>query len=92
MSKQYIGTFFHCLSTLILTYIDLTFGLCSVVFFISREIAQSEYRYIESHGNKRYDCPWYCGLLIESWTVKGFLDWALPLILYLIYYYIIIYY
>lgn len=48
-------------------------------FYIGREVAQAEYRYISSHGGKRANCPWYCGLFSEAWNMKSFLDWALPL-------------
>ena len=48
-------------------------------FYLGREHAQAEYRYIEKHGGKRDDCPWYCGWLPESWTAKGLMDCLLPL-------------
>ena len=47
-------------------------------FYLGREIAQSEYRYIQSHGGKRANCPWYCGFLPEAWTVKSVVDCVLP--------------
>ena len=53
-------------------------GAC---FFLGREIAQAEYRYIESHGGKRSECPWYCGFLLESWNTKAVLDWLVPMII-----------
>ena len=46
-------------------------------FYMGRELAQSEYRYIEAHGKKRANCPWYCGFCPSAWTLKGFLDFAL---------------
>lgn len=49
-------------------------------FFIGRELAQAEYRYIKTHGGKRANCPWYCGFLPSAWTLKSLLDWVLPLI------------
>lgn len=48
-------------------------------FYLGREIAQAEYRYIESHGGKRKDCPWWCGFVPSAWTLKGLLDFLLPL-------------
>jgi len=48
-------------------------------FYIGREIAQSEYRYIQAHGGKRANCPWWCGFVPSAWTLKSLLDWALPL-------------
>ena len=48
-------------------------------FYLGREIAQAEYRYIEAHGRKRANCPWWCGFVPEAWTLKSLLDWILPL-------------
>ena len=48
-------------------------------FYLGREVAQAEYRYIEAHGGKRADCPWWCGLVPSAWTLKGLLDFLLPL-------------
>ena len=50
-----------------------------VAFYAGREHAQAEYRYIEAHGRKRVSCPWWCGFMPEAWTLKGLLDWILPL-------------
>jgi hypothetical protein len=47
-------------------------------FYLGREIAQAEQRYIDTHGGHREKCPWYCGLLPQSWTLKGLLDFLLP--------------
>lgn len=77
--NNYKGTILHCILTFILCYIE--FGYYAVAFFIGRELAQSEYRYIEANGGKRYECPWYCGLIPSAWTLKGLLDWVLPLII-----------
>ena len=49
-------------------------------YYFGREMAQAEYRYIEAHGGKRANCPWYCGLLPESWTAKSVVDCVLPLV------------
>lgn len=48
-------------------------------FYMGREEAQAEHRYIDTHGGHRDKCPWWCGLLPESWTLKGLLDFLLPL-------------
>jgi hypothetical protein len=48
-------------------------------FYVGREVAQAEYRYIEAHGGKRADCPWWCGFLPQAWTLKSLLDFLLPL-------------
>ena len=49
-------------------------------FYIGREETQAEQRYISAHGGHRDDCPWYCGLLPESWNRKSMMDWILPLL------------
>ena len=49
------------------------------VFYAGREIAQAEYRYIEAHGGKREECPWWMGFAPSAWTAKGLLDFLLPL-------------
>lgn len=48
-------------------------------FYAGREHAQAEYRYIEARGGRRADCPWWCGFLPQAWTLKGLLDFLLPL-------------
>lgn len=48
-------------------------------FYVGREEAQAEQRYIDTHGGHRDKCPWYCWLLPQSWTLKGLLDFLLPL-------------
>ncbi len=50
-----------------------------VAFYLGREHAQAEYRYIEAHGGHRADCPWWCGFAPSAWTLKGLLDFLLPL-------------
>lgn len=72
------GTAGHVALTLVCALAATWAGWLAAVAFISREIAQAEYRYFDEHGEKRYACPWYCGLLPESWTLKGLLDWILP--------------
>lgn len=48
-------------------------------FYIGREIAQAEYRYIESRcRGHRVAMPWWAVFTIDAWTVKGMLDWILP--------------
>ena len=52
---------------------------CMPAFYLGREVAQAEYRYIETHGGSRNDCPVMCGFLPSAWTAKGLMDWILPL-------------
>ena len=82
-SSKYFGTAIHCIITLLLSFVDL--GWLSVSFYLGREIAQAEYRYIQDNGNKRNNCPWYCGFLSKSWNTKSILDWLLPLVIALVF-------
>lgn len=72
------GTAGHVAVTLVCALAATWAGWLMAIAFISREIAQAEYRYIYLHGGRRYDCPWFCGFLPESWTFKAVLDWLLP--------------
>lgn len=79
----YKGTIIHAFVTLSFCLIGL--GWAAVAFYVGRELAQAEYRYIKAHGGKRSDSPWYCGVLYEAWTPKGVLDWLLPVVIATIY-------
>ena len=76
----------HAAITLVFCVIILSFKLpvglvlIPVAFYIGREHAQAEYRYIEAHGRKRANCPWWCGFMPEAWTMKGVMDFLLPTI------------
>lgn len=48
-------------------------------FYIGREVAQAEYRYIEANGGIRANCSSLCGLFPSAWTLKGLIDWIFPL-------------
>lgn len=74
------GTAAHVAVTLVCALASTWAGWAAAVAFVSREIAQAEYRYIDLHGGKRYDCPWWCGLHPSAWTLKALLDWLLPLL------------
>ena len=75
----------HALLTLAFCVPCLLLGLLWPLFFwpaafyLGREVAQAECRWIEAHGGKRADCPKLCGFFPESWTVKGILDFLLPM-------------
>lgn len=56
-------------------------GWLTSVFFIGREHAQAEYRVIENHyGGLRGNGPWWLGFEPRAWTVKGIMDWVLPIL------------
>lgn len=64
---------------------ELGLPLFGAIFYLGREHAQAEYRYISSHGGQRHAVPWYCGLLPAAWTSKGVTDWVGPLLIALLY-------
>ena len=76
----------HALITFVICGTMLLFNLPWIAlfwppfFYLGREIAQAEYRYIEAHGGKRANCPSWCGFIPSAWTLKGLLDWALPML------------
>ena len=48
-------------------------------YFVGREYAQAEYRNIEQHyGGFRRNMPYWGGLELRAWTIKGLLDFILP--------------
>ena len=74
-----IITLVFCIAVLLLK-LPIGLVLIPVGFYIGREHAQAEYRYIEAHGRKRANCPWWCGFMPEAWTMKGVMDFLLPII------------
>ena len=56
------------------------FFFWAVAFYVGREHAQAEYRYIEAHGGKRAGCSKLCGFFPSAWTPKGMSDWFCPLV------------
>ena len=54
-------------------------GLLAAAFFLGREIAQAEYRWIQLFGHgKRANMPVWGGLDSSAWTLKSTLDAGLP--------------
>lgn len=51
-------------------------------FFIGREHAQAEYRWIATFGNGlRANLPWYGGFSPKVWThLDSWLDWLIPVV------------
>jgi hypothetical protein len=48
-------------------------------YFIGREYAQAEQRNIEAnYGGRRANMPYFGGLELRAWTLKGVLDFVLP--------------
>ena len=58
------------------------------VFYVSREFAQAEYRYILKFCNGSFSqMPTFAGFDPVVWNTKSFLDWILPVIVSLIFWY-----
>lgn len=74
----------HALLSLVTCGICLLIGLpwpvmlWPAAYYFGREMSQAEYRYIQSHGGKRANCPWYCGFFSSAWTAKSVIDCLLP--------------
>lgn len=64
---------------------NLGLPMLGAAFYMGRELAQAEYRYIQANGGQRDEVPWYCGFLPEAWNKKGVLDWVGPLALAVLY-------
>ena len=50
-------------------------------YFLGREFAQAEYRYIEANGGRRYQTPLRPEVAVlhpRWWNRKSVLDWLLP--------------
>ena len=85
MLSNYTGTISHVLVTIavmiaayLLGYSAVIAGAMTVAYWLGREMAQAEYRYMSMHKTNRAGAPWWMSLKREAWTVKGMLDWALP--------------
>lgn len=56
-------------------------------FYLGREHAQAEYRYIEQFcDHKRANMPWWGGLSPKVWNAKSLTDWLLPAIVTALYF------
>lgn len=61
-----------------LCHIPALVWLCAA-FYIGREHAQAEYRWIDAYGNGHRDnMPWWGGFDPRVWDRKSLLDWLLP--------------
>ena len=56
-------------------------GAIFALFYMGREHAQAEYRWIERYGNgRRANMPWWGGFDPKVWNLKSLSDWLLPLV------------
>lgn len=54
-------------------------GLFMAGYFLGREIAQAEYRWIETYGlGLRANMPWWGRFDSRVWKFTDMLDWILP--------------
>lgn len=61
--------------------------LLIVGFYVGRELAQAEYRYIHEYcGGKRANMPWYAPFTPKAWTLKSMVDWIGPLAVVAVYF------
>lgn len=74
---------------LIAALVQFTFGLLTgnwwigaamALFYVGREHAQAEYRWIEHFGHgRRANMPWWGGFDPNAWDRKSLSDWLFPL-------------
>lgn len=56
-------------------------GGAFALFYMGREHAQAEYRWIEHYGaGRRANMPWWGGFDPKVWNLKSLTDWLLPLL------------
>ena len=86
MLIKYAGTIGHTLATIavmiaadLLGYSAVIAGALTVAYWLGREMAQAEYRYMSIHKTNRAGAPWWMSLKREAWDVKSVLDWLVPL-------------
>ena len=85
MLDKYTGTISHAIITIaamigahLLGYSAVIAGALTVAYWLGREMAQAEERYMSIKRINRAMAPCCMVLKREAWTVKGILDWALP--------------
>ena len=54
-------------------------GAAGLFYFLGRECAQNEYRWMEDNGKVRADLPWQVGFTYWNKT-DALLDWVIPAI------------
>ncbi len=77
----------HPLTALVIQFIlgqvfgDYWLGVAASLFYLGREIAQAEYRWIEHYGlGLRANMPWWGRFDRRVWTVHSLTDWLLPIL------------
>lgn len=63
--------------------------LWPAVFYLSREFAQAEYRYVLRHCHGSFaEMPTFAGFYPESWNTKSILDCLIPLCVSLLFWFL----
>lgn len=82
----------HGIITFIICLFVATFNLpiffyaLPLGFYLGREVAQAEYRYIEGYCNKKRENFKTSDILkAEAWTTKGLIDWIIPAVISLVF-------
>ena len=85
MLSKYTGTAGHTLATIaamiaadLLGHSAVIAGALTVAYWLGREMAQAEERYMSMHRTNRAEAPWWMAFKREAWDVKSVLDWARP--------------
>ena len=85
MLSDYMGTISHVLITIavmiaayLLGYSAVIAGALTVAYWLGREMAQAEERYMAMKRINRAMAPCCMVLKRDAWTTKGVLDWVLP--------------
>ena len=63
-----------------LLHLPWPFYFWPVAFYIGREFAQAEERYMRALNLNRAKAPWWMGFAPSAWTLKSLEDWLLPLV------------
>ena len=81
----------HTIVVVVLTFIFGGLGLAfGSALFIAREHTQAEYRWIAKYGEgKRANMPWWGGFDVRVWDIASLLDWAVPLVVGVVSYWLL---
>ena len=63
-----------------LLHLPWPFFFWPAAFYIGREFAQAEARYMRARDLNRAKAPWWMGFAPSAWTLKSLEDWLLPLV------------
>ncbi|MFA5493260.1 MAG: hypothetical protein WC247_00665 [Porticoccaceae bacterium] len=65
-------------------------AVLAVCFWLGREHAQAEYRWMRLFGNgTRASMPWYGGFDPKAWDKDGLFDWLVPIVAAIVLYVVV---